>query len=110
MLEKWARVNKAKCKELHLGWGNLRYEYRVGETLVQRSPMEKDLGVLVDEKLNASQQCVLATRRPTICWTASTEGWPAGRQRGLFPFNLPCKAPPGVLYPGLGPSVKKKDV
>ena len=39
-LEKWApvnlmRFNKAKCKVLHLGWGNPQYQY---------SPAEKDLG------------------------------------------------------------------
>ena len=63
---------------LHLGWENLRYVCRLGEELLGSSPAEKDLRVLIDEKLNMSQQCVLASWKGNNILAASKEVWPAG--------------------------------
>ena len=46
------KFNKTECKDLHLDWDNLQYQYRLGDELIESSPTEKDLWILMDENLD----------------------------------------------------------
>ena len=57
------RLYKAKSKVLHLSHGNLHNLYKLWNERTEHSPAKKDLGVLVDGKLNVSQQCALTAQK-----------------------------------------------
>ncbi|KAF7236378.1 Heterogeneous nuclear ribonucleoprotein M [Varanus komodoensis] len=67
-LWKWAGDNRVafnvdKCKVLHLGHRNRCHKYRLGDKWLESSTFERDLGVLVDCRLNMSQQCDAVVKR-----------------------------------------------
>jgi len=112
-LERWVcmncmKFNTAKCKVLHVGQGNPKHKYRLGGEWLKSSPEEKDLGVLVDEKLNMSRECALAVQKAN-CILGCIKSRMASRRASRPPLeggdSAPLlqshQTPPGVLRPAL---------
>ena len=67
-LENWVnrnlmKFNKEKHEVLHLGNNNSMYQCMLGAIHLESSLAERDPGVVVDTKLNMSQQYALATKK-----------------------------------------------
>ncbi|GAB0204755.1 hypothetical protein GRJ2_002941100 [Grus japonensis] len=90
-LERWARANrmkfsKAKGKVLHVGRRNPKHHYRLGKEWIESSPEEKDLGVLIDEKLNRSRQCALPAQKANHVLVCTQRSVPSRSREVILPL------------------------
>lgn len=82
MLQKWSDRNfmkskKEKYKDLYLGRENPKHQYMPGATQLGSTFAEKNLGIVVETKMNMSQECACALR----CFAASGKVLPTGGWR-----------------------------
>jgi len=111
-LEKWAHgnlmmFNKAKCRVLHLGRGKPRYQYRLGDEGTENSAAKNDLGVLVDEKLDMTQQCALAAQKASCTLGCIPSSVTSRSREVILPLGS-GETSPAVLCPALEPSAQER--
>ena len=93
----------AKCKVLYLGQGNPGCVCRLREELIVNSTAEKDIRILVDEKPDMSQQCVLEAQEANGILNSISRGVAVGRKGTVH-----CALPIGCTASGPGvPSTKR---
>jgi len=89
------KFKKSKCWILHLGRGDPGYKYRLGNERMENCSAERDLGILVDSKLNMRQQCALAAKRANCTLECTKHGAAIWAMGGVV---LLCTARPHLQY------------
>lgn len=87
--------SQTECKVLHVGQGNPQHKHRLGRERMENSS-ERDLGVLVNERLDMSHQ------KPMVFWAASKAARAAGQGRDSPLLFCSYENPPGELHPAGG--------
>ncbi|GAB0181297.1 mitochondrial enolase superfamily member 1 [Grus japonensis] len=94
-LERRAHANliKVKCKVLHVGQCNPKHSYRLDREWIESNPEEKDLGLLLDKKLNMSWQCALAAQKANHVLGCIRSSMTSRSREGIVPLYSAFKRP-----------------
>ena len=78
--------NTEKCKVLHLGRKNLQHPYRLSSATLVSTTEERDLGVIIDHKMNMSLQCDAAASKATKILACIHRCFSSKSQDIIFPL------------------------
>jgi len=91
-----------------MGSSNPWHQYRLGDEWIESSPEENNLELLVDEKLDMSQQRALATQMANHILGCIKRNVDSRSREVILPLLHSGETPPGVLHPALEPSAQER--
>lgn len=80
------KFKKVTCKVLHLSQDTHQYQYKLRDEWIERSPVEKNLEILVSKKIFMTWQCALAVQKSHIL--GCTKRSVTSKSRGVIRITL----------------------